>query len=92
MRLWSLKISEILQNQGEIPARRSSPAQRQGAADLWATASSADLRFCFYVLSCLCVWVYAIVRLWGSEFVGCYRFVSVCVYVFVFVCVLCAST
>ena len=25
---------------------------------------------CFYVLLCLCVWVYAIVGLWGCEFVG----------------------
>ena len=52
-------------------------------ADLWATASSADLRFCFYVLLCLCVWVYAIVGLWGCEFVGVWISASwVCVCVF----------
>ena len=39
------------------------------AADLWATASSTDLIIHFYVLLSLCVWVYAIVRLWGRQFV-----------------------
>ena len=39
-------------------------------ADLWATASSADLRFCFDELLCRCVWGYAIVGLWDCEFVG----------------------
>ena len=66
----------------------------QGAADLWATSSFADLRFCFSVLLCLCVWVYAIVGLWGCEFVGVWISVlwvcvCVCVHMFVFVCVLC---
>jgi hypothetical protein len=42
VRLWSLKISEICKICGEVPARRSSPAQRQGAADLKADASAAD--------------------------------------------------
>ena len=56
----------------------------QGAADLGATASSADLRFRFYVLLCLCVWGYAIVGLWECEFVGlCVSAWWVCV------CVLC---
>ena len=56
-------------------------------ADLWATASSADLRFCFYVLLCLCVWVYAIVGLWGCEFVGVWISVLwVCVCVFTCLC------
>ena len=59
----------------------------QEAADLWATASSADLRLCFYVLSCLRVWVYAIVGLWGCEFVGVWISVLwVCVCVCVFTC------
>ena len=57
-------------------------------ADLWATASSADLRFCFYVLLCLWVWVYAIVGLWSCEFVDVWISVLwVCARVCVCVCV-----
>ena len=56
---------------------------------------AAYLRIRFYVLSCLCVWDYAIVVLWACEFVGVWvsvLWVYVCVYVFVFICVLCDFT
>jgi hypothetical protein len=38
-----------------VPARRSSPAQRQGAADLQATASAADPyeNSCWWILYCM---------------------------------------
>ena len=43
MRLWSLKISEICEDlRRVVSARRSSPAQRQGGADLQVDATAAD--------------------------------------------------
>jgi hypothetical protein len=51
----------------------------QVAADLWATASSADLRFSFF---CFCNHVLMSTGFWVCDFV----FVSLCVCVFVFVC------
>ena len=75
---WSLQSRE---ESSEFAKSLGRPVPcEQGAADLWATASSADLRFRFYVLLCLCVWVYAIVGLWGCEFVGVWLvFCGLCV-------------
>ena len=59
-----LRFAEIC---GEVPARRSSPAQRQGAADLKATASAADPyeNSCWWILYCMlevrvlwALWIY----------------------------------
>ena len=65
---WSLQInkkSSEFANASGTPC----PLRARGGGYLWATASSADLRTLLDVLLCLCVWVYAIVRLWGCEFV-----------------------
>ena len=76
---------------------RDQHATPRVAAHLWATASSADLRFRFYVMFCLCVWGCAIVGLWDCGVVSFWvcglsnwfcRFVFVCVCVCVYVCVL----
>ena len=56
---------------------------------------AAYLRIQFDVLSCLCVWDYAIVVLWACEFVGVWAsvlWVYVCGCVFVFICMLCDFT
>ena len=60
-RFWSLHFGKNRQSL-QKNLERLVPCE-QGAADLWATASSADLRTRFYVSLCLCVWVYAIVGL-----------------------------
>ena len=82
-------VCKVKQSHAEFAMSLGRPVPcEQGAADLWATASSADLRFCSYVLLCLCVWVYAILGLWGCEFVGVWVGVFwVCVHVYLHVCV-----
>ena len=82
---WSLRIRRFAEYEVWFDTPCLNP--QRGAADLWATASSADLRFCFYVLLCLCVWVYAIVGLWGCVSVWIsVLWVCVCVCVCVFTC------
>ena len=68
---------------------------QKGAADLWATASSADLRFWYYLLLWLCACVFGFVGfeivdlcfyvcgLWVSDFVR----VCMCLRASVFLCV-----
>ena len=63
------------------------PLRAGGGGYLWATASSADLSLCVYVLLCLCNWGCVIAGLWGCEFVGVWaRGLMFCVFVCVFTC------
>ena len=75
-------------------------AAPQGAADLWATAFSADLRILVF---CCCVRMFGVVRLWACGLVGvevcwfvgkCFVCLCVCVivclwFVRVFACCVC---
>ena len=66
---WSWQIDK---NSSEFAMNLGRPVPcEQGAADLWATASSADLRFRFYVLWCFCVGGYALERFWDVSLWVC---------------------
>ena len=56
----------------------------QVAADLWATASSADLRFCLF---CFCNHVLMSAGFWMCDLlIVCFVFVGLCVCVCMLVC------
>ena len=60
LRLWSLQVVDV---------RLARFAPWRGAAALWATASSASLRFCYYLWLWLCVSVFGFVGFSDCRFV-----------------------
>ena len=81
---WSLQIGK---NRQSLQKRLGRPVPcEQGAADLWATASSAGLRN--LVCMCDCVCVFGFMRLWDCGVVSLWVVIVllVCVCVCVFTC------
>ena len=93
---WSAK-SEVQRESAERQVQgecRKTSADREPTTHVNTLGGSDHVRIYGLPLLCLCVWVYAIVGLWGCEFVGVWISVlwvcvCVCVHMFVFVWVLC---